>query len=185
MLIKSKFLFSTLALIILICATNSKWVIWDEVISGDRLQTRIKVFNEWYEKFNSESSKVEARLTDDPEFMRIGLYAKEDIKTDDSYIKINKRKMISFRNIYDTPLKEVIKKVESVYGFDDYTNILFYLLHEMNNKNSEWKPYLDLLPRQPTSIAFKYWERKSWIEDELLNTPILSKLNINAILQKK
>jgi hypothetical protein len=176
MFLISKFVLSTLALFIQISAISSKWVIWDEVISEDRIQTRIKNFNEWYQNFNPQSSKVEARLTEDPEFMRIGLYAKEDLKTDDSFLKINKSKMISYKHIYDTPLGGVIKKLEAVHGFDDYVNVLFYLLHEMNNKNSQWKPYLDLLPRQPTSLAFKYWERKSWIEEELLNTPFLSKL---------
>jgi hypothetical protein len=44
----------------------------------------------------------------------------------------------------------------------------------MGNENSEWKAYLDILPRQIDNFAFNYWERKTPIEEELLHTPFLS-----------
>jgi hypothetical protein len=174
MLFRRKNISSILSIFLLVCVVSSKVVIWDEIISQERLETRIKTFNQWYEKFNPNSSKVEARLTKDLNFTRIGIYAKEDIKSDDVYLKLDRSKIIRPDHVYETPIGAVIKKLESLHGYDDYTNLLFYLLHEIHNKNSEWKPYIDLLPRQPTSIAYKYWERKDWIEDELLNTPILS-----------
>ena len=152
---------------------NAK-VIWDEVISKERLEVRVNTFNEWYSKLNSGASKVEARLTNDPSWTRIGLFAKESLNTDDVYMTIEKTNMITPDLIYDTKIGPLIKSIEQEFGYDDYTNFVFYLLHEMNNKESKWKPYLDLLPRQPTSIAFKYWDKKFWTEEEILNTPILS-----------
>jgi hypothetical protein len=82
--------------------------------------------------------------------------------------------MIHSDLIYQTKLGSIIKVLEEKYGYNDYVNLVFFLLNEMSNPESQWKPYLDLLPRRPASIAFKYWERKSWIEDELLHVPILS-----------
>jgi len=91
---------------------------------------------------------------------------------------LNRSKLIKADLVYDTKIGAVIKEIEEVYGYDDYTNFVFYLLHEMSNKYSQWKPYLDLLPRQPTSLAFKYAEKKNWVEAELLHTPILSTINL-------
>jgi hypothetical protein len=153
---------------------NSKMNIWDEVISPERLVTRLNTFNKWYSDFTGSESLVEARLTSDPEWTRIGLFAKSEIKADDIILSINRSKLIKADLIYETKLGNLIKSLEEQYGYDDYTNFVFYLLHEMSNKESQWKPYLDLLPRQLTTIAFKYWDKKSWVEDELLHTPILS-----------
>jgi hypothetical protein len=154
---------------------NGKRIVWDEVISHERLRTRIDAFNSWFTKFSGREQKVEARLTTDPNWTRIGLFAKENIKIDDVWFLGDRSKMITAELVYKTKVGEIIKGLEETYGYDDYTNMVFYLLHEMNNKDSEWKPYLDLLPHQPTSIAFKYWDKKAWIEDELIHTPILSK----------
>ena len=154
---------------------NAKRVLWDEVISHDRLKTRIASFNEWYPKFTGKQHKVEARMTDDPNWTRIGLFTKENINLDDVWLSADRNKMIHADLVYETKIGEVIKGVEQIYGYDDYTNMLFYLLHEIDNKDSQWKPYVDLLPRQLTSVVFKYWDKKNWVEEELIRTPILSK----------
>lgn len=159
----------------LLCVTfiQSSRVIFDEVISTERLQSRISTFNQWYEK-QSGNSKVEARLTSDPQWTRIGLFAKDELKEGEPYLKLERSKLINADLIYDTKIGSLIKNLEQTYGYDDYTNMVFYLLHEMSNKDSQWKPYLDLLPRQFTSIVYDYWNRKNFIEEELINTPSLS-----------
>ena len=161
--------------LLLLGVATSKKVIWDEYISQERLSQRVQSFNKWFSEFTGKNYKVEAKMTDDPSWSRIGLFAKEEIKLDEEYLLLERSKLIRADQIYDTKLGGIIKELETKYGYDDYTNMVFYLLHEMNNKESQWKPYLDLLPRQPTSVAFKYWDKKNWIEGELVNTPILSK----------
>jgi hypothetical protein len=156
--------------------SGTKRVIWDEVISHERLAARVNTFNKWYSEFTGTNPKVEARLTTDPSWTRIGLFAKENLNAEEVYMTLDRSKLIRADLIYDTKIGQLLKVVEEEFGYDDYTNFLFYLLHEMNNKDSVWRPYLDLLPKQPTSIAFKYWDKKSWIEDELLHTPILSNI---------
>ena len=166
-----------LSIFLLLGLANSNRVIWDEVISHERLNSRINTFNKWYNEFTGIESKVEAKLTEDPNWKRIGLFAKDSIRSDEEYLNLDRSKMIRADMIYETKLGDTIKIVEETFGYDDYTNMVFFLLHEMSNKDSVWKPYLDLLPRQPTSIAYKYWEKKNWIEGEVINTPILSNLN--------
>lgn len=177
--------------IILICLliqgslVLSKRVIWEEVISKERLESRLQTFNDWYSKFNGGEVNVEAKFTNNPEQTRIGLFAKKNFQAEEVYLTVDRSKMIKADLIYDTKIGPLIKSLEEQFGYDDYTNFVFYLLHEMNNKDSVWKPYLDLLPRQPTSIAFKYWDKKFWIEEELINTPILSKINFNLTIFRK
>jgi hypothetical protein len=172
----------TIGVVLLLClsllsSAQSKRVIWEEVISPERLQTRINIFNEWFQK-QTGNSKVEARLTRDVEWTRIGAFAKEAVPEGGVYLQLERSKLIKADLIYETKLGPMIKSLEETFGYDDYTNMVFYLLHEMSEKDSQWKPYLDLLPHQPTSVAFNYWARKTWIEEELANTPTLSKPHI-------
>jgi hypothetical protein len=93
-------------------------------------------------------------------------------------MKVERKHLISSDLIYDTKVGPLIKDLEKQYGYNDYVNLVFYLLHEMNNPQSEWKPYLDILPRQLDTLAYKYWDKKQWIEEELMRTPILSNILI-------
>lgn len=165
-------LFSTILLLNnLIKFTNQK-AISQEIISKQKLETTVKAFNNWYLKLNP-SSKVEAKLNSEA---KIRLSAKENLKEEDAYLNLNKSLTLHSQLVYETPLDDYVRNLEEKYGFDDYLNIVFYLLHEIANPASRWKPYLDVLPRQPESIAFNYWLRKGPIEEELLNTPVLSML---------
>jgi hypothetical protein len=141
-----------------------------EILSKERLENSVKAFNEWYLK-NNPASKVEAKLDSEE---KIKLIAKSDLKSEDAYLTINRNFTMHPQLIYETPLGAFISNLEEKYGFDDFLNIVFYFLYEVANPDSQWKPYLDILPRQPESIAFNYWKRKTPIEDELLNTPVLS-----------
>ena len=175
--------FLPILIILVFSGVNSKRIIWDEVISPERLRNRIDTFNEWYTKF-SGNTKVEARLTEDPEWTRIGLFAKQNLNEGETYLNIERAKLIKADLVYDTKIGPFIKNLEQTFGYDDYTNMVFFLLHEMSNKESQWKPYLDLLPHQLTSIVYKYWTKKTWIEEELINTPTLSKFVCNLFFRK-
>jgi hypothetical protein len=169
-----KILFLTAFLIINV----SSRIISDEQISIDDLKTRITAFNKWYKQFNP-SAKVEAGLTKDN---KLGLFATEEIKVrikdlikkGENYLFLERKHIIDHRLVYDTKIGPLIKKAEQERGYSDYTNNIFYLLHEMDNPSSQWKPYLDLLPRQPSSLLFNYWKIRGPIEEELPHTPVLS-----------
>jgi hypothetical protein len=181
-----KMILFSLAVVSIIGMAATKHNIWDENITPDRLNHRVKAFNDWYNQINDNSRnggvKVQAQKQADN---RIGLVARENLNFDDVYLKLDKKHMIGADLIYDTNIGPLIKQIEHAYGYDDYTNMVFYLLHEMNKTDSTWKPYLDVLPRQPESIAFKYWDKKNWIEQELLHTPILSNIFLKLLKFRK
>ena len=166
------------SVIILSSYINTSKVISEEILTTDRLQNRVKAFNDWYAKLNP-TSKVEAKLSQDN---KIHLLAKTDLKAEDAYMTLNRNLTIHSQLIYDTKPGPFVRSLEEKYGFDDYLNMLFYIIHEIGNPESEWKAYLDILPRQPESISFNYWSRKTPIEEELINTPILSKYFTIAFL---
>ena len=69
-----------------------------------------------------------------------------------------------------------MKELEKTRGYDEYTNIALFLIHEINNPSSKFKPYLDILPRKLNSLAFKYWDESDKIEKEFENNmPIIRK----------
>lgn len=159
--------------VLILCSTvNSNQAISEEVLSRERIHNRVKVFNEWYAKLNP-SAKVEAKLSQEGKVL---LAAKADLKTEDAYLTVNRNAIISPQLIYETKIGSFVKSLEEQYGYDDTLNMAFFLLHEIGNPESKWKAYLDILPRKPESFAFNYWERKAPIEEELLNTPALSKI---------
>lgn len=159
------------SILILCSSINTSKVISEEVLSRERMHNRVKVFNEWYAKLNP-NAKVEAKLNQDAKVL---LAAKADLKAEDAYLTVNRNMIIHPQLVYETKIGDFVKTLEQKYGYDDMVNMAFYLLHEMGNPESKWKPYLDILPRKPESFAFNYWDRKGPIEEELLNTPVLSK----------
>ena len=165
-----KSLLLSLGFLLLFTFSTSKRIISEETFSPERLQTRVNSFNEWYSKLNP-SAKVEAKLSPDN---KIHLQAKSDLKAEDTYMDLNRNMTIHAQLIYDTKIGAFVRNLEEKYGYDDYLNMLFYLVNEMGNPESQWKPYLDILPRQIDSIAFNYWKRKIPVEEEFIHTPILS-----------
>jgi hypothetical protein len=90
-------------------------------------------------------------------------------------LNFEKKHAIHASLIYDTKIGPILKKIEAEAGYDDLVNLALYLLHEIDNSNSQWKSYLDLLPRQPSTIIYDYQNRKYFVEDQLKGAPILSK----------
>ena len=168
---KLKFLFITL--IILAGISNCEKIFSDENISEERHNNRIKAFNDWFKKFNP-SSKVEAKLGNDK---KIHLIAKSAIKAEENYLSFDRNLTINPDLVYNTKVGGFVKELEESFGYDDNLNMVLFLVNEMGNPKSEWKPYLDVLPRKIDTLAFNYWKRKMPVEEEILHTPFLSKLN--------
>jgi len=92
-------------------------------------------------------------------------------------MQFDKTKVISQDNIYSTFIGQFIKELEEKnQGYDDYTNFLYFLLHEKKlNKESKFVEYIDLLPRKPASPAFGYWDHSKEFEKEFEGHSIISK----------
>lgn len=159
---------------VLITLASCERIFHEELFSEDNMNNKVKVFNTWYQNFNP-LSKVEAKFGADK---KLHLIAKTQIKAEETYLSFNRNHTINPDLIYETKLGDFVKNLETNFGYDDYLNIVLYLVHEMGNPNSQWKPYLDILPRKIDNLAFNYWERKVPIEEEILHTPFLSKNKI-------
>jgi hypothetical protein len=170
---QSQFLikFLAIALIILAGISNSQKIFSDENVSEERQSNRLKSFNDWFKKMNP-SSKVEAKLGSDK---KIHLIAKSAIKAEENYLTFDRNMTINPDLVYNTKVGGFVKELEENFGYDDNLNMVLFLVHEMGNSKSEWKPYLDVLPRKVDTLAFNYWKRKAPIEEEILHTPFLSK----------
>ena len=88
-------------------------------------------------------------------------------KKDDTYITFERTH--GFCSNYQVPenLKEVAIPFLHSQPDVSFAHSLFGLLLEFNNPNSTFKPYFDILPRQPDSLAYKYSDNSNTIEWEL------------------
>jgi hypothetical protein len=170
---KNQFLikFLAIALIILAGISNCEKIFSEENISEERQNNRIKSFNDWFNKLNP-TSKVEAKIGNDK---KIHVFAKSAIKSEENYLTFDRNMTINPDLVYTTKIGTFVRELETNYGYDDFLNIVLFLVHEMGNAESQWKPYLDILPRKVDTLAFNYWKRKAPIEEEILHTPFLSK----------
>jgi hypothetical protein len=67
----------------------------------------------------------------------------------------------------------MIRTIEEKHGQDEITFMILFLLDELKNPNSAWKPYLDLLPRQLPGLAFRYWTKNKAFENGVKTMPII------------
>lgn len=154
-----------------------------EEVTQEELIKRIKTFNDWYHKINPSSSHLEAYIDHES---NIRLKTNKELKTDDILFNGERKKnIITSIDIYEnSKYAETIQSIEETYGFDDITNLTLFLLIEKHNPNSYWKPYLDILPSQPKTLLWNYWNNKKTIEPKFNNSSIISKENKNKNLYK-
>eukprot|EP00759_Apiculatamorpha_spiralis_P053224 PhF_6_TR6130/c0_g1_i1/m.9085/K19199/SETD3; histone-lysine N-methyltransferase SETD3 len=109
---------------------------------------RIERFNTWfkehYEARTANKLKVKVGPAKDGS-MRMGVYATEKIRPEDSYLKIPMKLVIMVNGIYhDEPMGTILRRN---YKGDHQMVLLLYLMYErFANGQSFWNPYLDLLP---------------------------------------
>jgi hypothetical protein len=162
-----------LILILLLASEENSFVIKERKVSPQDLEAKVKIFNDWYHQINPNSLGLSLKLNE--QLGNIILVSNSEINEDDVYFLTSTENVIRFDNIYSTPLGETLKEVEETFGFDDVTNFALYLIYEIHNPDSKWKPYLDILYSSPVSLIEDYWNNKKWVESELKNTSIPKK----------
>lgn len=143
-----------------------------EEVSREELESRVKVFNNWFHTKYPDFNYLEARINEDGV---VRTYTTKDIDEDNIYLTLKKDMALRNIDIYSTIYSETIKEVEEYYGYDDITNFALLLIAEKHNPNSQWKPYLDLLPAKPHTLLYDYWNNKLWVEHNLGNISLASK----------
>ncbi len=159
------------ALMFLICS-SIQFKIREQEITTEELTKRILAFNTWYHQLNPQSKHLEAKLMPDN---TIKIITNEPIKENDVYFSVKREGFIRNIDVYDTKYGESIHEMEETFGYDDITNYVIWLISEIHNPESKWKPYLDLLPLKPAGLVADYWTNKTWIEQELKHTSIPKK----------
>lgn len=146
-----------------------------EELSLEELSARVKVFNNWFHTKYPDYNYLEARVNADG---LVRTYTTRDIKEDDVFLKLQKDMVLRNVDIYSTKYSESLREAEEFYGYDDITNFALLLIAEKHNPESQWKPYLDLLPAKPHTLLYDYWNNKLWVEHNLGNISLASKLNL-------
>lgn len=164
---------STLSFVLVFLVSFSIQIkIRDQEVSTEELAKRVEAFNAWYHELNPQSKHLEAKLMPDNS---IKLITNEPIKENDVYITVKRDCFIRNIDVYETKYGESIHELEETFGYDDIANYVIWLISEIHNPESKWKPYLDILPIKPAGLVADYWTNKAWIEQELKHTSIPKK----------
>jgi hypothetical protein len=170
-----KFILSLIILNIFSSAIcDEKKIIYNEIVSQEQLKKNVEVFNQWfYTRTNSESKNIELRVLDNGE---LAVFALNDVSTEQTVFNITNDVVIQSDVIYTGKYAELMKELEQKYGYDEMTYLVIILIEEYFNEKSHWRPYLDVLPKIPTTPVYNYWNNSEWLEPELIGTTVLRKM---------
>lgn len=138
------------------------------------LEQNVKKFNEWYNKSTNNSKN--------PFFMKVvsnddlAIFTNRDLLSDEEIYTFDKSICLSAELIYALPYEKLIRELEEKYGYDELTYLVIVLIHEYYNPESKYREYLDILPTNPGSPIFNYWENSKSVDPELMHTSVLRKL---------
>lgn len=167
--------------LIIFCLFNCCFLInISETLSDkDNLQERLDAFNKWYHRINPDYSHLEGYIDSEGD---IKLKTNKNIQKDSLLFSAERNKsLISSFNIYEkTKYSSAIKEVEERFGYDDITNMVFFLIIEKHDTNSYWKPYLDILYSKPRTLLHNYWNNKTKIDNILNNHALTSKIILDS-----
>jgi len=118
--------------------------------SDDDLEAKLSSFNTFMDSLNLPVNKIRAQAV---EGMRLGAIATEDLESEEAYISLPPNAVIDVTSALaeaetSSPrLAALLKKLDSQPS-DGFDVLLVYLIHErfVRKDESEWWPYLDLLP---------------------------------------
>jgi hypothetical protein len=115
----------------------------DEVVNSGQLPEYVRSFNAWHRQRVPHSNKVEVRVRPQG---GVGVYALVDIKEGENFLEVPKDMTITADNVETTFIGQFIKDLSERSGFDDYTNFLYFLLHEKKlGLESKWGPFMSML----------------------------------------
>lgn len=161
-------------MLILLLSTNSQKIIYEK-LSHEQQQANIDKFNKWYQEQTNtlESKPLELRLLESGE---TGVFTNKNFNSEDILLTFSSKLVISAEQIYTGKYSELIKDLEQKFGYDELTYLIIVIIDEYFNAESFWRPYLDILPRIPSSPIYNYWENSKWLEPELIGTTVLRKI---------
>lgn len=146
------------------------------VKTRQELEENVKKFNDWYNNSLGTSKSKNPFFLKVVENNEIGVFTNKDLTADEELYTFEKSLCISAESIYTLPYEKLIRELETKYGYDELTYLVIILIHEYYNPQSKYREYLDILPTNPPSPIFNYWENSKWIDPELMHSSVLRKL---------
>ncbi|KAI9687486.1 MAG: hypothetical protein M1822_002096 [Bathelium mastoideum] len=128
-------------------------------------------FEEWFhQKSVFYSNKIKLRVSKDGQYR--GLYATEDIATDEPLFTLNRSLVLSVEN---SDLPEEIH-TEDLEHLDAWMSLILVLMHEWSKaQESAWNLYIDVLPiGSPSFQPLMFWPEDAL--RELQASPVLGRL---------
>lgn len=99
------------------------------------LQKYIDQFNTWHST-NTPNNRVEVRRRSDG---RLGVFAKVDIKEGENMFEYPSEFAIDVDNVNSNFIGEIIKELETKFGYSPYAHFLFSILYEKHQGDkSKW-----------------------------------------------
>lgn len=171
---KKGFSLQVICLSILLACFYSQKIIY-QTLSKEEIQNNISKFNQWfYENTGTTDTKpIELRLTEDGE---VGVFLNKDFNADEVFLTYSSQLVIAADSIYTGKYADLMKELEAKYGYDELTYLVILLIHEYYTPDSFWRPYLDILPRIPSSPIYDYWNNAKSLEPELIGNSVLRKI---------
>lgn len=127
-------------------------------VGGEDMDGIVARFNKWMDDVGCESKVETAHI---PGF-RLGLVAREDIAQGETYLAVPWMSLIHEESIVKTsPVGEQFKALKAKYELDVFHFLMLFFLRELEQLDSYWRPFLDILPGSLNTPIF--WS------DELLN----------------
>jgi histone-lysine N-methyltransferase SETD3 len=110
-----------------------------------------------------------------------GIYAKNKIQKDELVVKIPLNMLITLEMAKESPIGQKMVNANLDLYSPKHCYLATFLLQEISKKDSQWKLYLDILPKCNDNFPIFYTtEEKKWLS----GSPFLSQINdkINDIL---
>lgn len=158
-----------LALVASLHQTQSVANIAETFVGGNDMDAIIERFNKWMDDVGCESKVETAHI---PGF-RLGLIAREDIEEGENYLAVPWLSLIHEESILKTSsVGQQFSELKLKYELDTFHYLMLFFLRELDQPDSYWRPFLDILPGSLNTPIF--WS------DELLDALAGTKIPAEA-----
>lgn len=150
-----------------------------EIVSFNRLA-------EWLEHGGAKFNKMKMRYYSQG---YRGVHARAKIKKGEILLCVPKNLLITLEMAKEAPVGLKMEGLKLSLLSPKHSFLASYILQELHNKDTKWKPYLDMLPRDLSSFPIFFTiEEKKWLEGSPFLTQVEDKIedmekDYNSIIQ--
>eukprot|EP00826_Nyctotherus_ovalis_P018840 TRINITY_DN15715_c0_g1_i11.p1 TRINITY_DN15715_c0_g1~~TRINITY_DN15715_c0_g1_i11.p1 ORF type:complete len:547 (-),score=134.33 TRINITY_DN15715_c0_g1_i11:28-1668(-) len=135
----------------------------DNILPEDHPEMlRYNKFIKWFLDGGARFNKVKLRFYSAD---HRGIHAKQKLKRKEVLIFIPKELIITLEIAKEAPVGDKIKRAKLALLSPKHCFLSTYLLQEMRNPDSKWKPFLDMLPKSTNNFPIFFTEEEmEWLK---------------------